>query len=77
MLQYVTPETLTRKAKVRNSGTQGSPLTWARLADISGDNLMLSILNYYRTNSKDIVYYSTYLAIFAKVDIENFKIVSS
>ena len=38
MLQYVTPETLTRKAKVRNSGTQGSPLTWARLADISGEN---------------------------------------
>ena len=27
-----------RKAKVRNSGTQGSPLTWARLADISGEN---------------------------------------
>ena len=27
-----------RKAKVRNSGIQGSPLTWARLADISGEN---------------------------------------
>ena len=27
-----------RKAKVRNSGTQGSPPTWARLADISGEN---------------------------------------
>ncbi len=27
-----------RKAKVLNCGTQGSPLTWARLEDISGEN---------------------------------------
>ena len=65
------------KQKYGTAGHKVFPLTRTRLADISGDNLMLSILNYYRTNSKDIVYYSTYLAIFAKVDIENFKIVSS
>ena len=46
ILQQPTNQTVTkinvapsrRKAKVRNSGTQGSPLTWARLADISGEN---------------------------------------
>ena len=27
-----------RKVKVRNRWTQGSPLTWARLEDISGEN---------------------------------------
>ena len=44
--KYVTDESTSirnsgdayRKAKVRNSGTQGSPLTWARLEDISGEN---------------------------------------
>ena len=61
-------------------GTAGHkvlPLSMTSLATISVDNSMLLTLNYCRTNSKDIVYYSTYLAIFAKVDIENFKIVSS
>ena len=46
ILQLPTNQTVTkinvapsrRKANARNSGTQGSPLTWARLADISGEN---------------------------------------
>ena len=66
------------KQKYGTAGHKVSPpLPMTSLATISGGNLMLSILNYHRTNSKDIVYYSTYLAIFAKVNIENFKIVSS
>ena len=65
------------KQKCGTAGHKVLPLPMTSLATISSDNLMLSILNYCRTNSKDIVYYSAYLAIFAKVNIENFKIASS
>ena len=38
LLQKIDVAPSRRKANVRNSGTQGSPLTWARLSDISGEN---------------------------------------